>query len=144
LAITGLRWETVPSLIIVALGGAAVAARWRGVARRLIAPLFLFNGAFLMGWLAPRPSHRFGPDQRSGGNRVLSHAEKASERRWPNRTARILSFRYPALIHVNAIAVSPDSLAPSRVEEGRMRRSYMMARSVVTPPPEGRSRYRQS
>ena len=38
---------TVPSLLLVGIGGAAAAMRWRAVARRLMAPLFLFNAAAL-------------------------------------------------------------------------------------------------
>jgi uncharacterized protein len=38
---------TVPSLALVGLGGAAAAGHWRRAAQRLLAPLFLFNGAAL-------------------------------------------------------------------------------------------------
>lgn len=38
---------TVPSLLSVGIGAAACAARWRQLARRAVAPLFLFNAALL-------------------------------------------------------------------------------------------------
>jgi uncharacterized protein len=38
---------TVPSLMLVGIGGAACAARWRSLARRAVAPLFLFNAVLL-------------------------------------------------------------------------------------------------
>lgn len=38
---------TVPSLMLLGIGGAACAARWRHLARRVVAPLFLFNAALL-------------------------------------------------------------------------------------------------
>ncbi len=38
---------TVPSLVLVGLGGAGLAARWRALVRRLVAPLYLFNAVVL-------------------------------------------------------------------------------------------------
>ncbi len=38
---------TTPSLLLVGLGGALCAARWRRLARRAVAPLFLLNAAIL-------------------------------------------------------------------------------------------------
>lgn len=38
---------TLPSLMLVGIGGAACAARWRQLARRAVAPLFLVNAALL-------------------------------------------------------------------------------------------------
>jgi sulfite exporter TauE/SafE len=38
---------TAPSLMLVGLGGAGLATRWRELARRAVAPLFLFNAAIL-------------------------------------------------------------------------------------------------
>jgi sulfite exporter TauE/SafE len=38
---------TVPSQVLVGCGAASLTAHWRGLARRVIAPLFLFNAAVL-------------------------------------------------------------------------------------------------
>jgi uncharacterized protein len=46
-AMGGFALGTVPSLALVGFGGAIVAARWRNMARHLLAPLFLFDGAAL-------------------------------------------------------------------------------------------------
>jgi len=48
LAMGGFALGTVPSLVLVGVGGAALAARWRRPARRLAAPVFLFDGAVLL------------------------------------------------------------------------------------------------
>ena len=47
-AMAGFALGTVPSLMLVGIGGAAIASRWRGLARRLAAPLYLLNGTVLM------------------------------------------------------------------------------------------------
>ena len=47
-AMAGFALGTIPSLFVVGIFGAVAAARWRGLAQRLAAPLFLFNGAVLM------------------------------------------------------------------------------------------------
>jgi uncharacterized protein len=46
-AMAGFALGTVPSLALVGIGGAVAASRWRNLARQLLAPLFLFNGAAL-------------------------------------------------------------------------------------------------
>jgi len=38
---------TMPSLILLGMGGSLAAARWRQPARHLLTPLFLLNGAVL-------------------------------------------------------------------------------------------------
>ena len=47
LAMVAFGLGTVPSLLLVGLGSAARASRWRALARRALAPLFLFNAAVL-------------------------------------------------------------------------------------------------
>jgi hypothetical protein len=44
----GFGLGTVPSLILVGFGGAGALSRWRGLARGVTAPLFLFNGGVLI------------------------------------------------------------------------------------------------
>ena len=48
-AMAGFALGTVPSLALIGFGGALSAARWRNMARRLLPPLFLFDGAVLTG-----------------------------------------------------------------------------------------------